>query len=155
MKVHTKWIVLALAATPLLCNAGPILSVSILEPGHPLGLNFLSVTSGGDKDDSKDKSDGLHEFGRPGHSHDFETDHSDRGLKGPHGPPNEDHGRYSDHPWHDRWHGGDGPVQSHSGDRDGASVPESASTAMLLGATLLALLAFARTQHAKSAQKIL
>ena len=147
---------MALAASPLLCNAGPILSDSSLESGQgqSLGLNFLSVTSVGYKDDSKDKSDGLHDYDRPGHSHDSGTDHSDRGLKGPHGPPNEDHGRYSDLPGHDRWHGGDGPVQTHLGDRDGAPVPESTSTAMLLGATLIALLAFARTQKPKAARTL-
>jgi len=150
MKVHHKWIVLmAVAASPLLCNAGPISPDSNLEPGRPQGLHIPAVKPGEDKDDSKEKSDGLHDHDRPGHSHG--NDDSDRGLKGHHGPPNDDHGRYSHHPWHDRSHCGDGPVQTHLGDRDGAPVPESASTAMLLGGSLIALLALGRTQHAKSA----
>jgi hypothetical protein len=145
---------MAVAASPLLCNAGPILPDSNLEPGRPQGLHIPAVKPGGDKDDSKDKSDGLHDHDRPGHSHG--TEDSDRGLKGHHGLPNEDHGRYSNHPWHDRSHCGDGPVHIHLGDHDGADpVPESASTAMLLGGTLIALLALARNQKPKAAQNLL
>jgi len=146
MKVHHKWMFLvAVTVSPLLCNAGPI-SVGNDSEGFPPGLHGLGLKIGGDKDDSKDNSKGPHDHDRPGHSHDSDNNGHGRGKGNDDGNKNGNGGS-SDRPCQHRPPWSNGPT-THLGDSNGgAPVPESTSTAALLGATLVALGILAKTRQ--------
>jgi hypothetical protein len=152
MKVHNMIVLLALAG-PMICNAGPILVDRNGEQASPQGLHSLGLKIGGDKDkdDSNEKLGLLHRHDRPVHFG-FGTHSPERGWKDHDSGSQENHpGRYSDRDRDQRPHCGDGPVQNHLGDHDGAAVPDAVSTALLLTGTLVGLLALARTTQAISA----
>ena len=130
---------LAVFATPLLSNAGPVSIDCNSEQGAPQGLQLPGLNNDGDKDDQRGFG-WSHDHWRP--SHDIWTDFSDRWSNGHHNKPDDDHDRYSNRHCPSR------PPGGYLDNRDGTDpVPESASTAMLLGGTFIGLLAFARSRQ--------
>jgi hypothetical protein len=157
MKVHYKWIaLLAVVATPLISKAGPITE---LHGGH----------NGVDKDEWKaglpkgwELNGGpkwLNQHDGPGRFDNVLNDFFDRDPHGHHRGQHHDHDRDSN----DKGHKGDngdhtysGPPgwnhigDNHIGDRDIINtVPESTSTAMLLGGCLAGLLLLKKTRQAQ------
>jgi hypothetical protein len=142
---------MAVAASPLLCKAGPITVDSNSEQGAPPGLHSLGLKIGDDKDDSDDKSGSSHDHHRPWHFQDFGDGGPDRGWKDDDGGHHDNHGKDSDRGCHHRPPWCD-PNQPNPGNHDGTKpVPESGSTAMLLGATLVGFLALGRARQAAPA----